>query len=135
MAILAGLANGSYSVTVRADLAGWISSTPKAAASPVVISKTAPSPAWLGVSKNGNNVKLWWPTSSLTGAGYRITETRNGAANATPITGPFLTSGALSYIILTGKTAGTYSYTIRTTVPGYNDSAPTAGSASVTIQP
>lgn len=131
---LTGLANNtSYTVSVRTDAAGYNSSSATQAASAVTVNRTAPAPAWMGVQKGTGSIKLWWPTVSLPGAGYSITETYNGVPNPTPITGPFLVSNGLTYIIMTGKPNGTYSYTIRTTAAGYNDSLPVSGSTAVTL--
>jgi len=131
---LTGLANNtSYTVSVRADAAGYNSSSATQAASAVTVNRTAPAPAWMGVQKGTGSIKLWWPTVSLPGAGYSITETFNGVPNPTPITGPFLISNGLTYIVMTGKPNGTYSYTIRTTATGYNDSPPVSGSTAVTL--
>jgi len=117
-------ANGTYNVTVQADLATWTSSTPTAPAAAVVINVTNPAYAWLGAQNSGTTVKLWWPT--ITGATVTIID------NGTPITPTILTAGGLSYVIMTGQTNGSHTYTIQNTTVGYIPSAVTT-SATLTL--
>jgi carbonic anhydrase len=128
---LTGLANGSYVFRIRTTKAGyapsaWIST------GTTTVSLVAPNPSFYLVPQPSSkgNVSFGWQTSGITGATFVIEASTDAGITYTQVY-----SGLNSYANLTGLTAGSYVFRIRTTKTGYNPSAWISAGVTTTVTP